>query len=181
MKHFIDCIIHIANNQKETVYLDEFIPIYVDLMYRITQGNRIYSDLYLYNIGYGATLPQDPGIDRGFLYTDTEGNLMRLRSCHSGVFLVRTKDNRWRYVFTSSKIEEIWHKYERLLRKGEHWNKQLQYYYDVENGDLEIDILELCPKRFLNIARRKWYKYYGQSTSRKYNPVNKDFREEEMI
>lgn len=179
MKHFMDCIIHIANNQKETVYLNEYIPIYVDLMYQLTQGGKIYSDLYLYNEGYGPTLPQDPGITRTFLYTDTKGNLMKVYGSHSGVYRVRTKDYRWQYVFASSKIEEIWHKYERDLRRGKHHNKELQYYYDLEGTNLEIDILELCPKRFLKIAKKKWCNIIGQPYGKHRRHMN--FREEEMV
>lgn len=153
---------------------------YVEAMYELS-GGRMYSDLYLYNLGYGATLPEEPGFNRGFLWTDQQGNLMSLSKCHSGIFIIYTTDKRWKYVFSSSRIEEAVYKYLCQLKKGTHWNKQLQHYFDVEKGDLEIDILEICPRRLLRVVKKKWCEYYNQSMGRRNNPINKTFKEEDWL
>lgn len=163
------------------VTFDELMMAYVDVMYELTQGGRVYSDLYLYNIGYGATLPEEPGNYRELLWTDDVGNLMTLSHSHSGIFVIYTRDKRWIYVFSSCRMEETVRKYVCQLKLGTHNNRRLQHYYDIEKGDLEIDVLEFCPKRFLKIARRKWCKHYGQSIDYRHNPVNKNFREEDYL
>lgn len=162
------------------VTADEITVAYVEAMYELT-GGKVYSDLALYKMGYGAELPEEPGNNMGFVWTDAYGNLMKLNSCHSGIFIIYTKDKRWRHIFSSCRMEETVYKYLCQLKKGTHWNKPLQHYFNIEQGDLEIDILELCPRRFLKLARKKWFDYYGISTKRKGNAFNKNFNEKDYI
>ena len=79
----------------------------------------------------------------------------------SGVFLISSPDNKFKYVGTSTRIEVCIRDYFKWLADGKHGSKEMQDAYNSNGNKLNYSIIKTCDKSEFAVEKAKACKQYG--------------------